>query len=113
MATQRGLLVPGNNQTTGQSAFTMVHPGLASQLDHPDVASIACPKPMMFLCGSRDALFPTQSIRDAFDRMREVWTSQGAGERLVTRLYDAPHEFNRTMQDDAFRWLAQVLGSGI
>ena len=28
MATSKGLLVPGNNQTTGQSAFTMAHPGL-------------------------------------------------------------------------------------
>jgi hypothetical protein len=55
MATRKGLMVPGNNQTTGQSAFTMIHPGLANWLDFPDVASLACPKPMMFLCGSRDA----------------------------------------------------------
>ncbi len=110
MATQRGLLVPGNNQTTGQSAFTMLHPGLAAHLDHPDVASIACPKPMMFLCGGRDGLFPKQAIQDAFDRMREVWTSQGVSDRLVTRLYDAPHEFNAAMQDDAFQWLDEVTG---
>ncbi|MCC7374372.1 MAG: dienelactone hydrolase family protein [Verrucomicrobiales bacterium] len=110
MATQKGLMVPGNNQTTGQSAFTMLHPGLASKLDYPDVASIACPKPMMFLCGNRDALFPLPAIRDAFDRMREVWESQGAGGRLHTRLYDAPHEFNRAMQEDAFHWLDQTMG---
>ncbi|MGE3310010.1 MAG: dienelactone hydrolase family protein [Limisphaerales bacterium] len=108
MATHRGLLVPGNNQTTGQSAFTMLHPGLASHLDHPDVASIACPKPMMFLCGNRDALFPVEAIQDAFTHMREVWSSQGASEHLVTRLYDAPHEFNAVMQEDAFRWLDEV-----
>ena len=27
MATRKGLMVPGNNQTGGQSAFTMIHPG--------------------------------------------------------------------------------------
>lgn len=101
-----------SDQTTGQSAFTMLHPGLAASLDHPDVASIACPMPMMFLCGSRDALFPVQAIRDAFERMREVWASQGASDRLVTRLYDAPHEFNAVMQDDAFQRLDRVTDSG-
>ena len=105
MATHQGLLVPGNNQTTGQSAFTMIHPGLANFLDYPDVASIACPKPMMFLCGGRDALFPVATIEAAFAKMRRVWESQSAGAKLATRLYDAPHEFNATMQDEAFAWL--------
>ena len=109
MATRKGLMVPGNNQTTGQSAFTMIHPGLANQLDYPDVASIACPKPMMFLCGNRDKLFPVESIEEAFAKMRQVWESQKAADRLVTRLYDAPHEFNAAMQDDAFAWLDRQL----
>ncbi len=105
MATAKGLLFPGNNQTTGQSAFTMIHPGLANFLDYPDVASIACPKPMMFLGGRRDALFPLAAIEEAFTKMRRVWQSQNAGAKLETRLYDAPHEFNITMQDEAFAWL--------
>jgi len=105
MATRKGLMVPKNNQTGGQSAFTMIHPGLGNQLDYPDVASIACPKPTMFLCGRRDGLFPIESIEAAFAKMHKVWDSQKAGDRLVTRLYDAPHEFNAAMQSDAFAWL--------
>ena len=105
MATRQGLIVPGNNQTGGQSAFTMIHPGLGNQLDYPDVASLACPKPMMFLCGNRDKLFPVASIEAAFAKMQKVWESQQVSARLVTRLYDAPHEFNAAMQDDAFAWL--------
>lgn len=105
MATRKGLMAPKNNQTTGQSAFTMIHPGLAAYLDYPDVASVACPKPMMFLCGSRDHLFPVQSIQEAFDKMRKVWGSRHADEALDLRLYDAPHEFNLAMQGDAFEWL--------
>ena len=105
MATRQGLMVPGNNQTGGQSAFTMIHPGLARQLDYPDVASIACPKPMMFLGGKRDQLFPVASTEAAFARMQKIWQSQGAAERLVTRLYDAPHEYNAAMQEEAFVWL--------
>jgi hypothetical protein len=48
MATIKGLMVTGNNQTRGQSAYTMIHPGLSNYMDYPDVASIACPKPMLF-----------------------------------------------------------------
>ncbi len=109
MATRRGLMVPKNNQTGGQSAFTMIHPGLGNQLDYPDVASIACPKPMMFICGNKDKLFPVECIEEAFAKIRQVWDSQQAGARLVTKLYDAPHQFNAAMQDDAFPWLDQQL----
>ena len=109
MSTYKGLMVPGNNQTKGQSAYTMLHPGLSQYLDYPDVASIACPKPMMFLCGSRDHLFPVESIKEAFAKMRPVWESQKAGDKLVTKLYDSPHEYNLEMQKDAFTWLDGIM----
>jgi REP element-mobilizing transposase RayT len=38
-----------------------------------------------------------------------VWESQNASDRLVTRLYDAPHEFNAVMQNDAVAWLNRQL----
>ena len=34
MCTREGLLRPGGNALAGQSAFTMLHPGLAAELDH-------------------------------------------------------------------------------
>jgi dienelactone hydrolase len=105
MATIKGLMVPGNNQTRGSSAYTMIHPGLFNFLDYPDVASIACPKPMMFLCGKQDKLFPVSATEDAYAKMRSVWNSRQAGDKLETRLYDVPHLFNRAMQEDAFKWL--------
>ena len=87
----------------------MIHPGLVNFLDYPDVASIACPKPMMFLNGKQDQLFPTEAIQQAYDKMRQVWESQKAGNRLETRCYDVPHLFNQTMQRDAFEWLDRHL----
>lgn len=111
MSTYKGLMVPRNNQTRGYSAYSMLHPGLAQFLDYPDVASIACPKPMMFCNGNIDPLFPVQSIRDAYAKMQKVWNSQNAGNNLVTKLYDAPHEFNLSMQKDAFNWLNVILNN--
>jgi dienelactone hydrolase len=110
MATVKGLMTAGNNQTRGQSAFTMTHPGLFNLLDYSDVASLACPKPMLFYNGEQDALFPVPSVLEAHEKLRRVWQSQGALDRLELRLWDAPHEFNRAMQDAAFDWLDARIG---
>jgi len=109
MATVKGLIVPGNNQTRGQSAYTMIHAGLYNSLDFPDVASIACPKPMMFQSGRQDKLFPLAAINEAYAKMREVWESRQAGDKLETRIYDVPHLFDPAMQEDAFEWLDRQL----
>ncbi|MBM3212834.1 hydrolase, partial [Candidatus Poribacteria bacterium] len=112
MATVKGLMVPGNNHTRGQSAFTMTHPGLFNYLDYPDIASMACPNPMLFYNGKQDGLFPVPSVEEAYSKMRKVWESQKAGEKLVTKLWDVPHEFNLEMQKEAFEWLdAQMKSS--
>ena len=105
MATVKGLMVPGNNQTKGQSSFTMTHPGLFNALDYADVATLACPKPMLFFAGEQDSLFPIPSVKEAFGKMRQVWESQDVGEKLVTKLLPVQHTFNAAMQDEAFIWL--------
>jgi len=99
------LTAEGNNQTKGQSAFSMLHPGIRNALDYADVASIACPKPMLFFNGRQDGLFPVDGVERAYARMRDVWASQGVQERLVCKLWDVPHVFNVEMQQEAFAWL--------
>ncbi|MGB9625502.1 MAG: alpha/beta hydrolase family protein, partial [Phycisphaerae bacterium] len=110
MATTGSLMVPGNNQTRGQSAFSILIPGISNDLDIPDIASIACPKPMLIYNGEQDQLFPIPGVQDAYARMRRVWDAQAAGERLETKLWPVPHVFTREMQEQAFAWLDRYLG---
>jgi hypothetical protein len=105
MGDTRALAAEGNNQTTGQSAFSMLHPGLRNALDYPDVASIACPKPMLFFNGTEDPLFPVEGVEACYSKMRSVWEDQNAGDRLVTKLWPVPHVFNVEMQEEAFAWM--------
>jgi dienelactone hydrolase len=109
MASLPELMAPGRNITKGQSSFTMLHPGLSLWLDIPDVASIACPKPMLFYNGRQDKIYPVPAVETAYKKMRTVWESQIAGEKLETKLWDVPHVFNIEMQDAAFKWLAKQL----
>ncbi|MFC7884666.1 dienelactone hydrolase family protein [Streptomyces sp. NPDC057376] len=109
----KGMLVPGNNTLRGQSAFHMLHPGLARHLDLPDVASIAAPKPMLFLGGGQDPLFTAEGVRTAHARLRAVWHSLGAAGRLRTETWpDAGHAFPGRMQDAAVAWLDSVTDAG-
>lgn len=110
MATMQGLMVIGNNQTKGQSAFTMLHPFIAKYLDYPDVAGLAAPKPMLIFAGEQDHLFPKESAQAAFDKMDKIWTANGAKDKLLTKFWPKGHVFEKDMQDEAFNWLDTMFG---
>ncbi len=76
---------------TENGGFANCLPGLRRWLDYPHVASIACPKPMLFINGSQDKLFPVAGVKKAFQTMHDVWESQGVGDRIETELWEMPH----------------------
>ena len=78
-------------QRTENGGFANCYPGLRRWLDYPHVASMACPKPMLFINGSQDKLFPVAGVQKAFGIMHDVWKSQGADDKLETYLWDMPH----------------------
>lgn len=105
MAGLPGLLVPGNNQLRGQSAFWMTHPGLYRHLDLPDIAALSAPRPLLVQVGRDDALFPAAAVDTAFASLRAVWTAWGAGDRLALSRPDGGHHFAPDRQQPAFDWL--------
>ena len=80
-----------NYSRTENGGFANCFPGLRRWLDYPHVASLACPKAMLFINGSQDKLFPVPGVQKAFQVMHNVWDSQGANEKLETELWDIPH----------------------
>ncbi len=109
MNTTDSLMTLTNNQNKGGSAYSMIIPGIRNQLDYPHVASIACPKPMLFINGLRDKLFPVEGAESAFATLRAVWESQSVGERLVTKFYDLPHFCSKEIQADLLEFFNQHL----
>ena len=88
---------------------TMLIPGLYKSLDYPDVAAMAAPTPMLVINGSRDTLFAPKGVNAAFDKLAAAWQKAGAPQKIRTRWYDTPHEFNSRMQQEAWEWLARWL----
>lgn len=88
---------------------TKLVPGLYRHLDYPDVASLAMPTPLLVINGSKDALFEPGGVNEAFDKLRACYRKAGHEEKLRTRLYDTPHEFNAAMQQEAWEWFKRWL----
>jgi dienelactone hydrolase len=83
--------------------------GLYKYLDYPDVASLAMPSPLLVINGSKDTLFEPSGVRTSFEKLAACYKKAGFPERLRTRLYDTPHEFNVEMQAEAWSWLGKYL----
>ena len=76
---------------TENGGFANCIPGLRRWMDYPHIASIACPKPMLFINGKQDKLFPVPGVEKAFSIMHNVWNSQEADHCLETELWDITH----------------------
>lgn len=89
--------------------FANCIPGLRQYLDYPHIASLACPKPMLFINGTKDHLFPVPGVEEAFRQMHEVWKSQKADECLDTELWDIPHSCGLKAQTKILEFLDTYL----
>ena len=89
--------------------FANCIPGLRQYLDYPHIASLACPKPMLFINGTQDHLFPVPGVKDAFAEMHKVWKSQGADDKLDTELWDIPHSCGVKVQEKMLEFLDKNL----
>ena len=89
--------------------FANCIPGLRQYLDYPHIASLACPKPMLFINGTKDKLFPVPGVKDAFSEMHQVWKSQGADNLLDTELWEIPHSCGLKAQEKMLEFLDKNL----
>lgn len=106
MAPRRdGLLRPGEHSLLGQSAFAMLHPGLAAELDHPDVAALIAPRPLLLLASPEDALFPFDAVQRARTQLARSWP-RGGFQFAVT---PGGHRFGAEAQALAWDWLQRTL----
>ena len=85
--------------------FTFHIPGLYRYLDLPDLAALIAPRSIFVINGSQDTLFPPDGVEKAYRKIEACFQKAAVPERQRCRLYDAPHQFNRAMQAEAWEWL--------
>jgi dienelactone hydrolase len=85
-------------------------PGLAPDLDYPEIAGLAAPKPVLVLSCNQDALFTVPEMQRADQMLTEVYAKTGGPDRYRTSFYEGGHKFDLAMQAEAFAWFDKWLG---
>lgn len=99
-------LLPGHVERHSWAQYV---PGLTGWLELSDAAAIGMPGALMVQQCVQDALFPLEGMQRTCARLEALYAKAGLGERFTYRFYDAPHQFNVQMQEDAFAWLDRWL----
>lgn len=89
--------------------FTKLIPGIYSQLDHPDLAAIALPTPLMVISGKQDPLFNFDGVQIAHDKIARCYAKAGLPDRFRSHIEDRPHEFSGERQAGAWAWFDRWL----
>jgi dienelactone hydrolase len=86
-------------------------PGLARDLDYPEILSLNLPHPVMVLNNHEDQLFTVPEMERADRILTSVYRKAGIADRYRAKFYPGPHKFDRDMQTDAFQWFDRWLKS--
>ena len=87
--------------------FTFHIPGLYRYLDLPDLAALIAPRAVFVINGSKDTLFPPDGVEKAHRKIEACFRKAAVADHQRCRVYDAPHQFNRVMQAEAWEWLRE------
>lgn len=104
------LTTPAGNFSKGQSSFYLLHPGLLAQLDLPDIAALAAPKPLLLVMGGKDPLMPASGVQQGFQKLQQWYQQCSATASAGLQLKFWPekgHIFDAQMQQQVLHWLQQ------
>lgn len=82
------------------SDLSMRIPSMRSEMDFPDIARLLRPKPMIFMSGKQDHLFPESAVNEAFSKMHAIYgdTSGPEPSALRTVFFDGGHHCGKEVQ---------------
>ncbi|MFC1541691.1 alpha/beta hydrolase family protein [Candidatus Latescibacterota bacterium] len=77
-------------------------PNHAKWADFPDIAGLIAPRPLIVQSGKRDAIFPIESTRKAFEKIKKVYAVFNETDRLLLHEHKGFHEFWSPSLDSLF-----------
>lgn len=68
-------------------------PGILRVADMGDLAGLFVPRPVIFVAGEEDPIFPIAGVREAFAKARAIYTAAGIPDRCALLVGPAGHQF--------------------
>jgi len=89
--------------------WMMCVPGMANELDWPEILGLRVPLATMVMNDREDGLFTLPEMERADKILAEVYRVAGSPESYRCSFYPGPHKFDLQMQADAFDWFDRWL----
>lgn len=84
-------------------------PRISTDLDFGQILGLRAPKPTMVQNTTEDKLYTLGEVHKSQALLEEMFAHAGAPEKFQFKYYPGPHQFDATMQEDAFAWLDRWL----
>lgn len=84
------------------SDYSMAVMPMREHMDFGDIGMFLTPKPMLFLCGDKDHLFPKEKTQKAFEILHSHYT--GNPRNLQTVFFDGGHHCGKEVQKEIFSY---------
>jgi dienelactone hydrolase len=68
-------------------------PGILNWAEMYDIAGLIAPRPLFAESGTNDPIFPIAGSRESFERVRKVYETFGAADRIQHEIFEGQHEF--------------------
>lgn len=77
------MMMKRDYDASSPSDLSMRIPRLREEYDFPEIARLTYPRPMLFVSGRQDPLFPERSVAEAFEKMQDIYCelSENSGGR--------------------------------
>lgn len=84
-------------------------PGIALELDYPEILGLRVPLPTLVQNNDQDQLFTPGEMHRADAILAAVYAKARAADHYRCSFYPGPHKFDRPMQSEAFDWFEKWL----
>lgn len=83
-------------------------PGLLEDGEICDIGALIAPRPLLIEAGTEDPIFPLHGVLDAYERVRDVYVTLGASDRLDKDVFTGGHQISGAKAYDfLWHWLTE------
>ncbi len=81
-------------------------PKILEYAEMGDLAALIAPRPLRFIAGERDPIFPLKGVQEQFETVRSAYQLLGVADRCSLTIHPGEHAYNIPMSRE---WLGQWL----
>lgn len=79
-------------------------PGILELAEMGDIGALLAPRPVRFINGEQDPIFPIQAAREQFETVQQAYALFDAAERASLAVHSGGHGYNHAYSQEWFGW---------